>query len=372
MESYRAWLEIDLQQITNNLEEVKRILTPRSKIIGIVKSNAYGHGLSEVSRVFSNGGVSCIGVSTLEDAIIIRKNNINMPIIILNYTYPQLAEKLIEYDLVQTVYRTNFALQLNETALKLGKKIKIHVEIDTGMNRTGFHMDKAVNEIAYLHKLKGLYIQGIFTHFSCAADDDKSYVFVQNNKFSEVISSLGNIGITIPEIHVANSAAFIEFPDLHFEFVRVGIALYGMYTSPYVDNMKMKISPAMSLKSRVVLINDVEEGTPISYSRNYITSRKSKIATIPIGYGMGYTRLLNKKAKVIINGKFAPVVGNICMEHTMIDVTDVKKVQVGDEVTLLGKQGNLSISIDDLSQWVGTINTEMVCMLGNTIPKIYV
>jgi len=369
----RAWAEINLDSIAHNVKEIRRIASSKAEILGVVKADGYGHGVMEVARTLLNNGVTRLAVSMLDEAIQLRKNGISVPILILSYTDPIRSEEIVENDVTQAVFSHDLAKALSVAAVKLGKHVKIHIKIDTGMTRVGFMPGySAVKNVAEISKLPGVIIEGLFTHFASADEREKEYTYMQFERFMSVCSELGRIGVHIPIRHVANSAAVIEFPEMHLDMVRPGIILYGMYPSDEVDKSKIDLRPAMTLKANIVLVKDVEENTSISYGRIFTTKRISKVATIPIGYADGYSRMLSNKGKVLVNGELAPVVGRICMDQCMIDVTDLTcNVKVGDEVVLFGKQCETEIKVEDIASTLGTINYEVVCLIGKRVPRVY-
>jgi len=369
----RAWAEIDLDAIAHNVREIRKITGPRVEIMGVVKADAYGHGVREVVRTLLENGVTQLAVSMLDEAIQIRQMGINVPILVLSYTDPVRAEEIVHYGITQTVFSHDLAKALSEAAVKLGKSARVHIKIDTGMTRVGFMPGySAVKHIMEIGKLPGVVIEGLFTHFASADEKDPEYTKLQFERFISLCNELGRVGIHVPVKHVCNSAATIQFPEMHLDMVRPGIILYGLYPSNEVDKHKISLKPAMSLKANVIFVKDVEKGVCISYGRTFKTARPSKIATIPIGYADGYTRLLSNKGKVLINGEFAPIVGRICMDQCMIDVTDLKsEVKVGDEVVLFGRQGDKSIEVEEVADLIGTINYELVCIVGKRLPRVY-
>ena len=369
----RAWAEVNLDNIAHNAREIRRVTNKKAEIMGVVKADAYGHGVMEIARILLSNGVARLAVSMLDEAIQLRNNGIDVPILILSYTDPVRAEEIILNDVTQTVFSHDVAKALSEAAVRLKKNIKIHIKIDTGMTRVGFMPGySAVKNVVEISKLPGIIIEGLFTHFASADEMDRSYTLMQFERFMSICSELNRIGVYIPIKHVANSAAIIEYPEMHLNMVRPGVVLYGMYPSEEVDKNKIDLRPAMTLKANVILVKDVEEDTCISYGRIFKTVRESKIATIPIGYADGYTRLLNTKGKMLINGEVTPVVGKICMDQCMVDVTDLQnEVKVGDEVVLFGKQGDREITIEEVAANIGTINYEVVCIIGKRIPRVY-
>ena len=367
-----VWAEIDLDKAAYNMKNIKKLVGDK-EVIAVVKADCYGHGADDLAPVFLENGASRLAVAILTEGIELRKKNITAPIMILGYTPLELSEELINNDIEQTVYDLEYAKKLSDIAEKLGKKAKIHIALDTGMGRIGFiPNEESIKAVEKIASLKGIEIIGIFTHFSTADEYDKTYTNEQFKKIKSFINELEKRGVNIPLKHASNSGAIMEMPETYLDAVRAGIILYGYYPSNEVDKNKLDIKPILTLKTTVSYVKEVEEGTSISYGRTFITKKKSKIATIPIGYADGYSRLLSGKAKVIINGKFAPVVGRICMDQCMIDVTDIGEVKVGDEVILLGEEGNLKFNADDFAEIMGTINYEITCMLKQRIPRVYV
>ncbi len=370
----RAWAEISLDNIAHNVREIRRITNKNAEILGVVKADGYGHGVMEVSRTLLDSGVTRLAVSMLDEAIQLRKNGIGVPILILGYTDPRRAEEIITNEVTQTVFSHDLAEALSSAAVKLGKNVKIHIKIDTGMTRIGFMPGySAVKNVVQISKLPGIIIEGLFTHFASADEKDRSYTCMQFERFMSICSELNRIGVYIPVKHAANSAGTIEFPEMHLNMVRPGIALFGLYPSEDVDKSKIDLKPAMTLKANVTLVKTVEPGTCVSYGRIFTTGRESRIATIPIGYADGFSRLLATKAKVLINGEAVPVIGKICMDQCMLDVTDLKEeVRVGDEVVIFGKQGDREITIEEVAAGIGTINYEVICIIGKRIPRVYI
>ncbi|WP_010246044.1 alanine racemase [Acetivibrio cellulolyticus] len=369
----RAWAEVNLDNIAHNVKEIRRITDKKAEIMGVVKADAYGHGVMEVAKTLLENGVTRLAVSMLDEAIQLRKNGIDVPILILSYTDPRRAEEIILNDVTQTVFSHDLAEALSEAAVRLDKNIKIHIKIDSGMTRVGFMPGySAVKNVVKISKLPKIIIEGLFTHFASSDEIDRSYTYMQFERFMSIVSELNRIGIYIPVKHVCNSAGVIEFPEMHLNMVRPGIALYGMYPSEEVQKDRINLKPAMTLKANIILVKDVETDTCISYGRIFKTQRESRIATLPIGYADGYTRLLTNKGRVLVNGQSVPIVGKICMDQCMIDVTDVQgEVNVGDEVVLFGSQNGSEISIEDLASKIGTINYEIACIIGKRIPRVY-
>lgn len=369
----RAWAEINLDNLAHNVREIRRITDKKAEIMGVVKADAYGHGTAGIMQTLMDNGVTSFAVAILDEAVQLRKTGIEAPILVLNHTDPARSGEIVSLGITQTVFSHELAEALSAAALKLGCKAKIHIKIDTGMTRIGFMPDEnAIKSIMEISRLPGIEIEGIFTHFASADEADKSYTYMQFEKFMDVCRRLSREGIDIPVKHVANSAAIIQFPEMHLDMVRPGIILYGMYPSDEVDKSKTDLKPAMALKSQVVLVKTVKAGTCISYGRRFTTKKKSRIATVSIGYADGYTRLLSNRGKVLINGEEAPVVGRICMDQCMVDVTDIDAdIRVGDEVVLFGRQGQMEIKAEDIAETIGTICYEVVCAVGRRVPRVY-
>lgn len=367
----RAWAEIDLDAIENNVKEIRRITNPHAEIMGIVKADGYGHGANEVANTLIQNGVTRLGVAILDEAIQLRKNGIKVPILVLSYTDPRRASELIQYDITQTIYSHELAKELSDIAVSKNSKIKVHVKIDTGMGRVGFLPGySAVLDVIKISELKGLIVEGLFTHF--ADTDNVEYTKSQFEKYMSIVTELMRVGIHIPIKHVANSGAIIQYPDMHLDMVRAGIILYGHYPSPEAEICKINLKPAMTLKAGVNMVKTVEKNTAISYGCTYVTDSEKKIATITIGYADGYSRLLSNKARVLINGEYAQIVGRICMDQCMADVTGLKTTpNIGDEVVLFGSQEGKSIGCEELSKMMGTINYELICLVGKRVSRIY-
>ena len=366
-----VWAEIDLDNIAFNMKNIKKLVKDK-EVIAVIKADAYGHGAVEVAKVLSENGASRFAVAIITEAIELREHGIKLPIMILGYTPIEYAEDLIKYDIEQTVYNLEYAKQLSDIALKMGKNAKIHIALDTGMGRIGFMpYDNSLEEVLKISALDGIEIVGIFTHFSTADEEDKEYTKYQFDKIQNFIKKLSDKGVNIPLKHVSNSGAIIDLPETYLDAVRAGIILYGYYPSDEVKKKNLSIKPALTLKTKVAHIKKMEKDMYVSYGRTFKTERDSIIATLPIGYADGYSRLLSGKAKVIINGKFANVVGRICMDQCMIDVTDIGEVKVGDEVILLGEENELKFNADDMANLIGTINYDVLCMIKHRVPRVY-
>ena len=367
-----VWAEIDLDIIGNNMTNIKKLVGDK-EVMAVVKADCYGHGAVEVSETLLENGASRLAVAMISEAIKLRDINITAPIMILGYTPLYLGEELINYDIEQTIYDLDYAKELSDIAIKLNKKAKVHIALDTGMGRIGFlPTEESLKSIVEISSLKGLDITGIFTHFSSADEKDKEYTINQFEKMQSFIKSLNNLGINIPLTHASNSGAITDMPNTYLDCVRAGIIIYGYYPSNDVDKTKISIEPALTLKAKIAHVKELDKNMYVGYNRKFMTTDKTIVATIPIGYADGYSRKLSNYGHVIINNKLAPIIGNVCMDQIMVDATNVGPVKTGDEVILLGKSNNVKYDADDMAKDVGTINYEIICALKNRVPKVYI
>lgn len=367
-----VWAEVDLDKLAHNMREIRRLANSK-EIIAIIKADGYGHGALDIAPTLLENGATRVGVAVLNEAVELRRGGIECPIMVLGFTPPSLIDTLLRYDIEQTVYSYDLAKSISDIAKKKNKVAKIHIALDTGMGRIGFiSNDESVEEVYKIGQLPNIVIEGLFSHFSSADEKDKSYTKSQLNKYNTFYDKLIKRNIEINMRHIANSAAIIDFPKSHFEAVRPGIILYGYYPSQDVFKDKINLKPVMSLKTNIVHIKKLPAGEYISYGRKFRTSRESIIATLPVGYADGYTRLLFNKAKVIVNRSFAPVIGRICMDQCMIDITDIKDVKLGDEVILMGEHDGLKFTADDIAELIGTISYEVTCMISKRVPRVYI
>lgn len=369
---YRAQANIDLEAIRSNVIQVKSRLKSDTKLMVIVKADAYGHGAVQVSKILENGMVDAYGVAIIEEAIELRESGITKPILILGHTPMEQFDLVVAYDVMQTIYQYEMAVELSREAIKQGKIARIHIKIDTGMSRLGFcDSHESLETIRKIASLKGIHIDGVFSHFAKADETDESSVKSQIERFDKFTGLLEEEGIHIPVKHMSNSAGMIEYPQAEYDMVRCGIVTYGIYPSKEVNHNTFNLLPAMELKSHVIYIKDVDEGTGISYGSTFVTKKRTRVATIPIGYGDGYSRNMSNTGKVIIRGQYAPIIGRICMDYFMVDVTDIKDVSQGDVVTLLGRDGECEISVETLAEWSHSFSYEMICTVGKRIPRVY-
>lgn len=372
MEKYqRTYAKIKLQAIKNNIDEVKKTLEENVKLMVVIKADGYGHGASIIGD-FLKDKVDYFGVATIEEAIELRKSQIDVPVLILGYTSKEQYLDLINYDITQTIYNLKMAQELSRCAVECNKKVKIHIALETGMHRIGFDVnEESIKDVKKISKMDNLIMEGVFTHFSCADEKDKSYSLMQLEKYTEFLNMLEQSDIDIPIKHICNSAGIIEFNNKQFNMVRSGIITYGLYPSEAVNKEYFKLQPALEWKSRVINVFEVGGNRGVSYGKTFVTQGKTKIATVSIGYADGYMRSLSSKGRVLIHGEYAPIIGRICMDQMMIDVTHIKDVQIEDEVTLVGKDSEKMITIEEVAKVAGSFNYEFACGIGKRVKRIY-
>lgn len=368
----RTWAEVDLDAIAHNIREIRKITNPNAKIMAVVKADAYGHGFLEVTKTLLENGADRLAVAVLQEGKQLRSRGVTVPILILGASGEETAEEIINFDITPSVFTYDFAKALSYEAEKKEKVTKIHIKIDTGMSRIGFlagdNNEEIVEEIIKISELPYIEIEGIFSHFAASDERGREYTLMQYERFMDVCEMLKGRGLDIPIKHICNSAGIMMYPEMHLDMVRPGVILYGMYPSDEVDKKRLDLIPAMTLKSTVTHVKKVPSGRGVSYGREYITDREIKIATVPIGYADGYLRKLAKEGKMIVNGTKVSILGRICMDQCMIDVTNVHNIDKGDEVIIFGREG---VTIDDLARWLETINYEVSCVIGKRIPRIY-
>lgn len=372
MKEYRrVRADINLDAIYFNMERMRNSVAEGTKLCGVVKTDGYGHGAVAVSKTI-DPLVWGYAVATVEEGIILRSHGIVKPVLILGVTTPDCFEDLITYDIRPAVFQYEKARQLSETAGRMGKTASIHIKIDTGMCRIGMPAEEAsVAEIIRIAALPHIKIEGIFTHMATADEVDKTNARIQAEKFDRLCREVQRQGVEIPICHCSNSAGIIDMPDVNMDMVRCGISLYGMYPSDEVNKKRMMLYPALSLISQVSYVKNVPAGTAIGYGGSYVTERPTALATIPVGYGDGYPRALSNKGYVLIHGQKAPICGRVCMDQFMVDVTDIEHVEEGDRVTLVGKDGEASISVEELCALSGGFHYEFVCDIGKRVPRVF-
>lgn len=375
----RTWAEISLNAIEHNYNVIRNKVADNTKVCCVIKADGYGHGAVELSQIYEKLGADFFAVSNIDEGIEIRKSGSKLPIVILGYTPVSEAENLAEYDISQAVFSLEYAKELSEKCVEEDCICKMHIKVDSGMSRIGFMCQEfprdeySIEEICEACCLPNLEVEGLFTHF-CVSDEDaegREFTNKQYENFIHVRDSLKKRGVDISVVHCSNSGAIEDYPETCCDMVRAGIILYGLAPSSKLAD-RLDLVPAMTLKTVVAFVKEVQKGATISYGRTFTADRKMKIATVPIGYADGFIRQNAKDGYMMVNGKKAKIVGRICMDQTMLDVTDIEDVKTGDEVVVFGTGENGEPTADSLAENTGTINYETVCLVGKRVPRIYI
>lgn len=370
-EYYRVQADIHLDRICRNIQRTREKIAEGTKIMAIIKADGYGHGAVPIAKIL-DPYVQAYGIAIIEEGIELRKAGITKPILILGYTPKQYYKELVEYNIMPAVFRYEAAAELSKEAKRQNKVAKIHIKLDTGMSRIGFALtEQSVADIKKIAALENIQIDGCFSHFARADEENKEFTYTQLERYTNFVSRLEEEGITIPVKHISNSAGIMEVPEANLDMVRSGISTYGLYPSDEVDKNQLFLEPAMEIKACISYVKELEPGVGISYNSTFVTTRKTKVATIPVGYGDGYPRALSSKGRVLIHGKSAPILGRVCMDQFMVDVTDIPDVAEGDIVTLVGKDQEECITVEELSAYENSFNYEFVCDVGKRIPRVY-
>jgi len=374
----RTWAEINMDAVKHNFNSIKNCISKDSMMCCVVKADAYGHGAVQLSRMYEQLGADWFAVSNIEEALQLRNNGITKPMLILGYTPENMAKVLYDNNISQAVYSLDYAKALSEDAVKNNVKVNIHLKLDTGMSRIGLMCQSVDSDnislpIAYdICTMPNLIPQGVFTHFAVSdeAEEGKAFTMAQYENFTYTINRLQEKGIHFTVRHCANSGAIIDYPHMHMDMVRAGIILYGLSPSGKLKN-RLKLQPAMELKSVVSHVKDIPRGTTVSYGRTFKADKTMKIATVPIGYADGYVRTIAENGGMQIHGKRGKIIGRICMDQTMVDITNIDDVKRGDCVTVFGGKVGNAPSADDIAQWSGTINYEVTCLVGKRVARVY-
>lgn len=370
--NYIKWAEIDEDALVWNINQVRKLVGDDVKIAAVVKANGYGHGSLEIMDVLIDAGVEMIVVSAVNEAIEMRKRYKKTQTLVLGFTPEENIEDAITYGVIQTITTEEQARLISETAQRVGMGASCHIKLDTGMNRIGFQInEESADAIARISEMPGIILNGIFSHFATADEEDKEFMNLQFERYRKMVDMLESRSVKIPIKHISNSAAIIDFPESYMNMVRSGIITYGIYPSDEVFKDRIDLKPAMSLKTKVSHIKTLEQDGGISYGLTETVKAGTVIATIPIGYADGYLRAFSKKADVLIHGKRARIKGRVCMDQCMVDISDIPDVKVGDEVVVFGTDGNETVSIDELAAIADTIPYELLCMIGRRVPRVY-
>lgn len=371
-EYYRIYAEINLDNICENIRRTRAIIQKDTRLMAIIKADGYGHGAVPIARVLEPI-VDAYGISIAEEGIELRKAGITKPVLILGYVPEQLYDVLLQYELMPAVCDVRMAEKMSERAALLRKTLKVHIKLDTGMSRIGFlTSEESVKQIAAISKLPNIEIDGIFSHFAKADEKDKTFCREQLAKFTAMTEAIEAMGVTLPCKHISNSAGIIELPEANFDMVRSGISTYGLYPSADVDKTRLCLEPAMSLYAYVTMVKELEAGVPVGYGGTYVTGRKTKVATIPAGYGDGYPRALSNQGRVILHGQYAPIIGRVCMDQFMVDVTDIANVKTGDRAVLVGREQDKEITLEEIGNLSASFHYEAACDVGKRVPRVYI
>lgn len=369
---YRVYAKINLNAIRSNILEMKKNMAQGCEMMAVVKTDGYGHGAIEIAREVDDL-VSAYATATVDEAVALRMQGITKMILILGHVHESLFETMIRHQISVNLYSRRDALELSRVAGRLGMTALVHFKLDTGMSRIGVpDSEESLQMLKEIAALPNIKVEGLFTHFSASDEEDKTKTENQLNRFLAFAKKAKEAGLQIPILHCSNSAGIIDVPEANFNMVRAGIALYGLYPSEEVIKSQVKLTPALELKSHIVYLKEVEAGCGISYGSIYVTEKRTRVATIPVGYGDGYPRALSNVGYVLIHGRKAPILGRICMDQFMVDVTDIPAAQEGDVVTLIGADEGACLSVEELASMVGnTFNYEIVCDLGKRIPRVF-
>ncbi len=373
-----TYAEINLNAFRGNLRTVKTALGPEVGVLAVVKADAYGHGAVPCAQAAVEVGADWLGVGIVQEGIELRESGLSAPILVLGSVFPNEVEALIQHDLSTVLTTHALADALEKAAAQAGKTVGVHVKVDTGMGRLGATMEDFPSLLERVGKSKNLVVQGVSTHFSCADEEDPEYTRLQISRFREVLERAEKSGLDVPYIHSANSAAMIKYPETWHNLTRPGLILYGALLSealiPFAESFAKGVGgfqPVMQWKSRIIQVNTLPPGAGLSYGKTQSTRRESRIATLPLGYADGLARNLSNKMHVLVRGRRTPQVGNICMDMILIDVTEVPEAREGDEVVIIGTQGEESIRVEEVAAQSGTLPYETLCAVGKRVPRVY-
>lgn len=382
-----TWVEIDLQALRHNLHQIRKLAAKdkfylptrrggkykaliRPRVLPVIKADGYGHGMDQIARVLEQEKIEMLGVSDVAEGVHLRKTGIRRPILLLESTLPQLAEEVVTNRLIPTVCTIELARALQHAAEKYHRRVPIHIKVDTGMGRLGVRYEDAFDFVREVHQFRRLIIQGIYTHFP-SADTHRSFTQEQIDQMYRLVIRLDKTGLVIPFVHAANSTGLVGYRNHVLNLARPGLMLYGLYPDKKLRT-KIDLHPVMTVKSRIIYLKEINKGDGVSYGRTFVAKKRMLTATIPIGYSDGYFRSFTEKASVLVKGRRCPVIGRVTMDQIVVDVSSVKEVVLGETVTILGKDRNNEITAEELAGYAGTINYEIVCSLGNRIPRVFV
>lgn len=372
MKPQRVYAEINLDLAKQNMKNIMALAGKSTFVMAVVKADGYGHGAVQIAKAFSQIGIEYFGVATVEEAVALRDSGVTGNILILSYAFSDDFERIVNKDIISTVFDFETAKEISDVAVKMNKTAKLHIKLDTGMGRIGFlPTEQSVEEIKKIKALSNILIEGIYSHLACADDENLEPAKKQIDAFNAFYEKLENAGVHIPLRHIRNSAGTINFPDCKMEMVRCGMINFGLYPSDGVNKNKLTLTPVMQLKSHISFVKTVPAGFTVSYGSTFVTQNETKIATVPVGYGDGYPRALSSVGRVIINGNYAPIIGRVCMDQFMIDVTGMN-VKRGDEAILIGTDGEKTITVDEIAEKSHGFNYEIICNINDRVPRVYV
>lgn len=374
----RTWAQIDLDAAAHNLAVIRRRIGEKPLLCCVIKADAYGHGAVRLAKEYEALGADWLALSNIEEALQLRRAGVSLPMLVLGYTPPEAALELAENNISQCAYSAEYCAALSENAVRSGVSVKIHIKADTGMSRLGFYFQDAVRDAAAVEeitaacRLPGLIPEGIFTHFAVSdgGADGEAYTRRQLSCFTALVAALGEKGVTFPICHCANSGATLDYPESYLDMVRAGVILYGLEPSEDVAQPD-DFRPVLSLKTVISHVKEIEPGTDVSYGRTYTAQSRVRVATVPIGYADGYSRQLSNRGFMLVHGVRCPILGKVCMDQCMIDVSAVPAAQVGDTVTVIGRDGGGEITVDELAALLGTIHYEIVCGISKRVTRVY-
>ena len=374
MKTYsRVYAKIDLDAIAYNMEQMKQNIRPETKVMAVIKADGYGHGAVQIAEMMERWNyIWGFAVATLDEAVVLRTEGIQKPILVLGCVFPDQYMEMLKHEIRMNIYTEEMAESISRMAAREGKTAYMHIKLDTGMSRLGFGInEQSAETIKRISKMPNVNMEGIFTHFTKADEKDKSFTKKQIQEFVWMTERLKEKNVRFTYEHCSNSAGIIDVPEANFDIVRAGISTYGLYPSEEVDKTNVKLKPALALKSHVAFVKEIERGTPVSYGGTFVAKEKMKIATIPVGYADGYPRSLSNKGYVLIRGKKAPILGRVCMDQFMVDVTDIPEARELDQVTLLGRDQKDCITMEELGDLSGRFNYEFACCISKRVPRVY-
>lgn len=374
MKTYsRVYAKIDLDAIAYNMEQMKQNIRPETKVMAVIKADGYGHGAVQIAEMMERWNyIWGFAVATLDEAVVLRTEGIQKPILVLGCVFPDQYMEMLKHEIRMNIYTEEMAESISRMAAREGKTAYMHIKLDTGMSRLGFGInEQSAETIKRISKMPNVNMEGIFTHFTKADEKDKSFTKKQIQEFVWMTERLKEKNVRFTYEHCSNSAGIIDVPEANFDIVRAGISTYGLYPSEEVDKTNVKLKPALALKSHVAFVKEIESGTPVSYGGTFVAKEKMKIATIPVGYADGYPRSLSNKGYVLIRGKKAPILGRVCMDQFMVDVTDIPEAEENDQVTLIGKDMRERITVEELADLSEGFHYEILCGIGKRVPRVY-